>query len=385
MQVDTAYLDWASTAPLHPAARATLHAALDAGWADPARLYGPARRARAALDAAREQVAVLIGARADEVFFPPSGTAAVHAALLGCAAGRRRVGTDIVTSAVEHSAVLNAAQRATAGDGRTITVPVDSIGRVDLPEFERAVTTPGVSVAALQSANHEVGTLQPVQAAHEACTAANVPLIVDAAQTIGQIASPDHWDVLCASAHKWGGPAGVGLLAIRTGVRWRSPAPEDLRGDGHATGYENVPAILAAAAALAALGPDRDAAAARRNALVARLRSELPGLVPDLEVVGDPDPAGRAPHIVTFSCLYVPGEALVAELDRAGIYVSSGSSCTSSALVPSHVLVAMGALTHGNIRVSFGPDSGDEHVDRLLSVLPDVVARLRDEYGATGL
>ncbi len=88
---------------------------------------------------------------------------------------------------------------------------------------------------------------------------------------------------------------------------------------------------------------------------------------------------------MTFSCLYVPGEALVAELDRAGIYVSSGSSCTSSALVPSHVLVAMGALTHGNIRVSFGPDSGDEHVDRLLSVLPDVVARLRDEYGATGL
>ncbi|HEV3053060.1 MAG TPA: aminotransferase class V-fold PLP-dependent enzyme, partial [Solirubrobacteraceae bacterium] len=186
-------------------------------------------------------------------------------------------------------------------------------------------------------------------------------------------------------AHKWGGPAGVGVLAVRTGTRWRSPSPEDERGGARVPGFENVPAVLAAAAALAAREQERVAEAERLTRLVERVRREVPATVPDVQVVGDPDPAGRAPHLVTFSCLYVPGEALLGDLDRAGIAVSSGSSCTSSALTPSHVLVAMGALSHGNIRVSFGRDSTDADVDRLLAVLPECVAGLREAAGATGL
>ncbi|HVV29872.1 MAG TPA: aminotransferase class V-fold PLP-dependent enzyme [Mycobacteriales bacterium] len=379
------YLDWASTAPLHPVARATLVAALDAGWADPARLYGLGRRARAAFEAAREQVASLIGARADEVSFPASGTAAAHLALLGTAAARQRVGRDVVLSAVEHSCVLAAAGYATRDGGSVHEIEVDRAGRVDLSAFTAALAQPGVALASLQSANHEVGTLQPVDAAGAACAAAGVPLHVDAAQTLGRLDPPARWDLLSASAHKWGGPPGVGVLAVRTGVRWHSPAPEDERGGGRVPGYENLPAVLAAAAALAALEGERRDEAVRLTALVERVRAEVPQHVTGVQMVGDPDPAGRAPHLVTFSCLYVPGEALLAELDRAGVSVSSGSSCTSSALTPSHVLVAMGALSHGNIRVSFGRDSTDADVDRLLAVLPGAVARLRDEQGARGL
>jgi cysteine desulfurase len=362
-----------------------LVAALDAGWADPARLYGVARRARAAYEAAREQVGALIGARADEVWFPASGTVSVHQAVLGTALARRRVGRDVVVSAVEHSSVLTAAGWATAAEGAVHTIPVDRLGRVDLGAYTDAVARPGVALASLQSANHEVGTCQPIAAAYGACAAAGVPLHVDAAQTIGRLDPPATWDLLSASAHKWGGPPGVGVLAIRTGVRWRSPDPEDERGGGRVAGYENVPAVLAAAAALAARESERGAEAIRLNALVDRVRAEVPAAVSDIDVVGDPEPSGRAPHLVTFSCLYVPGEALLLELDRAGVAVSSGSSCTSSALTPSHVLVAMGALSHGNIRVSFGRDSTDADVDRLLDALPRAVARLRDEQGAAGL
>lgn len=370
------YLDWASTAPLHPAAAEVLRAVLDGmspadapgAWSDPLRLYGGSRRVRAALDAAREQVAVLVGARTDEVSFPPSGTAAVHAALLGALAARTRVGRTLVHSAVEHSCVLAVARRTEA-----LGVPVDALGRVSVEAFSDAVRTPAVAVASLQTANHEVGTLQPVDAVHAACADAGVPLHVDAAQSLGRVDPPAGWDLLTGSAHKWGGPPGVGLLAVRTGTRWRSPAPDDER----AFGFENVPAVLAAAAALQACEDERRSEAVRLADLVERLRREVPRLVPDVDVVGDPDPAGRVPHLLTFSCLYVEGEALLGELDRAGIAVSSGSSCTSSALTPSHVLVAMGALSHGNVRVSLGRTTTDADLDLLLSVLPGAVARLR--------
>lgn len=378
------YLDWASTAPLHPAARDTFLAALDAGWADPARLYGRGRRARAALEAAREQVGALLGARADEVCFPTSGTQAVQLALLGTLAGRRRTGRRLVHSAVEHSCVLQtAAYAAASGTAEPVAVGVDALGRVSVAEFAAAVTATGVAVASLQSANHEVATLQPVAEIGAACAAVGVPLHIDAAQTIGRLDPPARWDLLTASAHKWGGPAGIGVLAVRTGTRWRAPVPDDERGAGMVPGYENVPGVLAAAAALAAREGERRAEASRLTTLVERLRAEIPRLVPDTDLLGDPDPAGRAPHLLTFSCLYAEGEALLLALDRAGLAVSSGSSCTSSALEPSHVLVAMGALTHGNIRVSLGRDSSDEDIDRLLAVLPGAVARLRS--GTEGL
>ncbi|GLX92579.1 aminotransferase class V-fold PLP-dependent enzyme [Herbidospora sp. NBRC 101105] len=374
-----AYLDAASTEPLHPAAREALLAALDVGWADPARLYGSARRARLLLDQARAEIAEVLGARPDELSFTTSGTQAVHLGVLGALQGRRRAGRHLVVSAVEHSSVLHAAGVHEGAGGSVQTIGVAITGRVDLTSFAEAVAAEGVAAAALQTANHEVGTLQPVAEAAEACRAAGVPLVVDAAQSAGRLPIPPGWSVLTASAHKWGGPAGVGVLAVRKGTRWRSPYPEDERELRRVPGYENVPAVVAAAAALRARAAESAAENARLSALVDRIRAEVPRRVPDVEVIGDP--VDRLPHLVTFSCLYVDGEALLTELDKAGFAVSSGSSCTASTLRPSHVLEAMGVLTHGNVRVSLPRGIPEDDVERFLTVLPDIVRRVRQRLG----
>lgn len=380
--VDTlnGYLDAASTEPLHPAAREVLLEALDAGWADPARLYGAARRARMLLDNAREVVAAAIGARPDEVTFTASGTQAVHLGVLGTAAARTRVGSGIVASSVEHSSVLHAANSVPGGS--LTAVPVERTGRVDVDAFAAALA-PGTALACLQAANHEVGTVQPVDEVAAACAERGVPLLVDAAQTVGRLPAPSGWSVLAASAHKWGGPAGVGVLAVRHGTRWRPPGPEDDRGAGRVPGFENVPAALAAAAALRARSEEAGGLNRVHFGLIERLRSRIPALVPDVEVVGHPEQ--RLPHLVTFSCLYLDGQALLTELDRAGFAVSSGSSCTSSTLTPSHVLAAMGVLTHGNIRVSLARTTTEVEVERFLGALPGVVAGLRASTGVSEL
>ncbi|WP_223167309.1 cysteine desulfurase family protein [Nonomuraea sp. SYSU D8015] len=374
-----AYFDAASSEPLHPQAREALLAAIDAGWADPARLYGQARRAHLLLEQARTEVAEALGARPDEVSFTSSGTQAVHLGVLGTLHGRRRAGRHLVTSAVEHSSVLHAGALHERDGGTMETVGVSLTGRVDLGSFTAAVARPGTALACLQTANHEVGTLQPVAEAAEACREHGVPLLVDAAQTAGRMPTPPGWSVLTASAHKWGGPAGVGVLAVRKGTRFRSFLPEDERERRRVPGFENVPAVVAAAAALRATAAEAEREQARISELVARIRETVPEIVPDVEVIGDP--VERAPHIVTFSCLYVDGEALLTELDKAGFAVSSGSSCTASTLRPSHVLEAMGVLTHGNVRVSLPRGASAAEVDRFLAVLPELVRRIRQDAG----
>lgn len=377
----TGYLDAASTAPLHPVAREALLAALDQGWADPSRRYHQARRARLLLDAARESVATVLGARPDEVVFTTSGTQAVQLGLAGLVRGRARVGDVVLASAVEHSCVLHAA-RAAVGDGLR-TLGVDTLGRLDVDVASAALAGPGVALLALQSANHEVGTRQPVDEVADVAAGHGVPLLVDAAQSVGREPLPHGWSVLTASAHKWGGPAGVGVLAVRTGVRWRSTVPEGAAEGGRVPGFVDVPAVVAAAAALEAVERERKAESARLAALVDVLRARVPALVPDTVLLGDP--VERLPHVVTFSFLYVEGEALLADLDRAGFAVSSGSSCVADSLQPSHVLAAMGALTHGNLRVSLPVGAVEADVERFLDVLPGVVARVRGQLGADGL
>ncbi|MER6293071.1 cysteine desulfurase/sulfurtransferase TusA family protein [Streptomyces althioticus] len=373
------YFDAASAAPLHPVARQALLASLDEGWADPARLYKEGRRARLLLDAAREAAAEAVGCRPDELVFTPSGTAAVHTGIAGALAGRRRTGHHLIVSAVEHSSVLHAAEVHRDGGGTVTEVAVDRSGAVRPSELAGALR-PDTALACLQSANHEVGTLQPVAEAAEACRAAGVPLLVDAAQSLGWGPVEGGWSLLAASAHKWGGPSGVGLLAVRKGVRFAPQGPRDERESGRVPGFENLPAIVAAAASLRAVRAEAAQEAARLRELTDRIRARVPELVPDVEVVGDPE--RRLPGVVTFSCLYVDGETVLHELDRAGFSVSSGSSCTSSTLTPSHVLRAMGVLSEGNVRVSLPPGTEERDVERFLDVLPGVVAGVREKLGA---
>ena len=191
---------------------------------------------------------------------------------------------------------------------------------------------------------------------------------------MGRLPLPPHWAALAGSAHKWGGPAGVGVLLVRHRAPWLTPFPDDDRADPRATGFENVPAALAAAAALQAVVAERAEVNARQHALVDRIRAAVAAL-DDVDVVGDP--VDRLPHLLTFSVLYVNGERLVTELDRRGFGVASGSACTASTLEPSRVLAAMGALTHGNVRVSLTRDTTAADVEAFCAALPEVVAGLR--------
>ncbi|MCA1825065.1 MAG: cysteine desulfurase, partial [Frankia sp.] len=344
-----AFLDYASGAPLHPAARAVLVAAYDEGWAEPGKLYGAGRRARLLLDDARARIASALGARPGEVSFAASGADSIRLGLNGLLSARRRVGTHLVTTAVEHSSLLAVASAHERAGGEVTRVDVSPHGAVAAPDIAAAIR-PDTAVVSVQHANHEVGTVQPIADVAAVCAERGIPLHVDAAQSVGRIpidVGALGVNALSASARKWGGPPGAGVLVVRRGTRWR-------RTDG-ADEAVNVPAVVAAAAALDARLTEMDAEAARLSALVDRIRREVPRLIADVDVVGDP--VARLPHIVTFSFLYVDGEALLTELDKADIAVSSGSACASEEFRPSHVLAAMGVLTHGNVRVSLGRDT----------------------------
>lgn len=392
-------LDGGGRAPVLPAAREAFLAALDEGWADPRRLHTEGRRARALLDGAREAVAALVGARTEEVDLAPSHTAALHGAVLTVARGRRRIGSAVVASAVERRAVLDAAAAVGApaapgvsplpggSDGvptGLVAVPVDRAGRLDLAAFADAVAHPGVALAAVQHANGEVGTLQPVAEARAAARAAGVPLLVDAGSSFGHAPVGDEWDVLTLDPGDVGALPGVAVLATRAGVR-RSPVPPAGAGDEDRwfPGGVSVPAALAAAVALQAAAARVAAGPDPRHALVERLRARVAAEVPEVDVAGPAD--DRLPHVLTFSCLYVDGEAVVTALDRAGFAVASGSACTSATEEPSHVLAAMGALTQGNVRLSLPAGTTAADVDRFCAVLPGVVAGIRRDAGLTDL
>ncbi len=341
------------------------------------------------MDQAREVLAGGLGVRPSEVSFLPGGPAALRAGLEGLLYAGRRRGARMVATAVEHSAILTTGRyHAAQADEPSLLaeVPVDRVGRVDLSALEHAVGVPGTVLAAVQSANGETGTRQPLEQVHGLCRVQGIPLLVDAMASLGHEAAPTQFDVLAGDARSWGGPAGLGVLVVPERTRWRRPGPvSDVEG-----GRTDVEPVIALALAAAEAWRQTEATlvedAAWSCAIVSRMRAAVSNLQ-DVEVVGDAD--DRLPHVLTFSLLYVDGEALVIELDRRGFAVGSGSACTSSTLEPSHVLAAMGVLTHGNIRITLplpmiAPTLADD-VDRFIAELPDAVAAVRAQLGASDL
>lgn len=371
-QARRVFLDAGGGAPVHPVAREAFLAALDEGWADPRRLHAEGRRASLLLSSAREALADALGARTEDVRLTPSLTSALRTAVTLVTRARRRVGSTVVASAVERKALLEAPH-----DGGLVRVPVDGQGRVDLDRWAEAVSAGDVALAALQHANGEVGTVQPVEAAHAAARDAGVPLLVDAGSSVGHVAVPPTWDLLTADPADWGSVTGVAVAVVRPGVRTASTEE-----DPWAPGGVSVPAALAAAASLRAVLDERDATATRRAALVGEIRRRVRAEVPDVEVLGPGPEGGGLPHVVAFSCLYVDGEALLTELDRRGVAVGSGSACAAELGHPSHVLAAMGVLTHGNVRLCLPPATTADDVARFCTELADAVAGVRRMLGA---
>ena len=366
-------MDSSSGEPMLADARQAWLDAQQAGWGDPVRLHRPGRLAAQALDGAREVVAAAVGARPDEVIFTASGVHASQAAVLGLALGRRRTGSRIVTTAIDHSSVLAAAAAAGVHDA----VQVDHEGHVDLEQWAAAVGIGGTAAACIQVANHEVGTLQPYAEAAEICQRTGVPLVLDATPALGRIDLSDAagWSVLTGWAGAFGGPASVGILVIKKNARWRAPYPTDDYQAGRWPGVPDVPAIYAGAVALDCWLRDGHTVRDRQHDMVDQLRAGIAQQVPDVDVAGDQ--VRRVPHLLTFSALYVDGETLTLELDKAGFAVASGSACSASSEHPSHVLAAMGALTHGNVRIGLTWTTTAAEIDQFLAVLPPIVSEIR--------
>jgi cysteine desulfurase len=392
------YLDHASTSPLRPEARDAVVEALGV-VGDPGRIHAEGLTTRVMVEQAREQVADLLGARPREVVFTSGATEAVAAACWGAAARAAARGTagdaaapaaagwgHQVVPAVEHSAVRLAAAR----HGEVTTVGVDGRGRVDVDRLLAAVRGDTVLVH-LQWGNHEVGTVQPVEAAVAACRERGVLVHVDAAQAVGRV--PVRFrdlgaDLMSVSAHKFGGPAGVGALLVRQGLRL---PPLLVGGDqerARRAGLENVAAIAGFGAAGAALSAGGGAAAVAEGAEQRRLTERIlaalgtgPGL-DGLRIYGDP--VGRLPHIVCLGVAGIEPQAVLLGLDRAGIAAHSGSACSSESLEPSPVLEAMGVDAHHSLRLSVGWSTTDADIDHLLDALPRVLADLRALVAATG-
>lgn len=384
---DRVYLDHASVWPLRPQAVTAYRDAQEVAWADPGRRHREGRAARELLDRARVTVAEVLGAPEDGIVWTSGGTEAVHLAVLGSALAAVRRGDPrrhLVVSAVEHSSVLAAVDRATAELGFTATtVGVDRSGVVDAGEVLAAVGDDTVAVH-LQHANHEVGALQPTHEVGMACRRRGVLLHVDACQTVGQLGvtlDQVGADLLSASSAKLGGPHGVGMLAVGPRGRVAALQAGDERQRRRRSGLEDVPGVAAFAVALRVATSRLDTERSHREVLRRRLRDRLPSAVDDLEVHGPL--ADAHPGIVAASALYVDGEALVATLDEAGFAVHSGSSCATTSGEPSHVLVAMGALTHGHVRVSVGPDTSVDDVDAFVDAYAATVERLRATAGVT--
>jgi cysteine desulfurase len=368
-----AYLDHASTSPLRPGAAATLRDWLDrtGEHGDPGRIHAEGLSTRVAVEEARDRVAALVGARSREVVLTSGATEAIAAATFGARARDRERG-HVALSAVEHSAVRQWAER-----GDATVVGVDVTGRVD-PDELLDVVGPDTALVHLQWGNHEVGTLQPLEPVVAACRERGVLVHVDAAQAVGRVPvdfGASGADLMSLSGHKFGAPTGTGALLVRRGLR---VPPLLVGGDqerARRAGLENVLGVVglgaAAEQALAGLEDEEE----RSRALTGRVRDWAAG-AEGVSVLGA-DARGALPHLVCLGIEGIEPQPVLLGLDRAGVAVHSGSSCSTEALEPSPVLEAMGVDAQRSLRVSVGWDTTDADVDRLLESLPEVLADLR--------
>jgi len=371
-----AFLDHASTSPLRPAARAALLPYLDAVGADPSRVYQEALVARAAVEHAREQVAHAIGARPREVVFTSGGTEACNSAVFGAVS--RQLGAarqHVVVGAVEHSAVRDAAGRAPRVD--VTVVPVDPSGCYD-PERFAAAVHPDTALVCLQLVNHEVGVVQPVAETVRAVRARSDAIVfVDACAGFGYVNVDFAMlgaDLLAVSAHKIGGPQGVGALLVRRGLRLDPFIVGGSQERARRAGLEPVAALVGFGAAAEDAADALATEADRLADLLAHIDAAATA-VPGVTRIGPPSP--MAPHIATFVVDGVDAEPVLLGLDQRGVAVHSGSSCASETLEPSPVLAAMGAPANQSIRASLGWSSTESDVSAFAQALPSVIAGLR--------
>ena len=374
------YMDHAATTPTRPEVVEAMLPYFTERFGNPSSLYALAREAKAAVEEARGRVAAAIGAKPEEVFFTSGGTEADNWAIKGVAAANRKKGDHIITSSIEHHAVIHTCRSLEKQGWRVTYLPVDEFGRVDPGVVEEAITDKTVLVSVM-TANNEIGTIQPVRAIAEIAHDHRVPFHTDAVQAIGALpvnVEATGADLLSLSAHKFGGPKGTGALYIRKKTRIGTFMDGGAQERGHRAGTENVPGIVGLGRAIELATADIEGHAARLRAMRDRLIRGLLDTIPDTRLNGHP--VERLPNNVNVAFRYVEGESILLSLDALGVAASTGSACTSATLEPSHVLTACGLppeQAHGSLRLTLGSRNTEDDVDYVLSVLPGVIERLR--------
>jgi cysteine desulfurase len=383
------YLDHAATTPIHPEVREAMLPYLDATFGNPSSAHAFGRAARAGLDHARAEIAAAAGCEPREVVFTSGGTEADNLAVVGAAlaAAQRGLPRLVVVSCLEHKAVLAAAHAVTALGGDEIVLPVDASGTLDFAALDRALAR-RPAVVSVMWVNNETGVVQPVAEIAKRCSAAGVPLHCDAVQAFGKLPvnlAQHAISLFTLSGHKIGAPKGIGALI----VRGRALVESIIHGGGQQFGIrpgtENVAGAVALGRAATLAVREQAAEAVRLAALRDALEARLLSAVPDLTVVAHG--AERAPHILAICVAGADSEAMLMHLDMAGIAASGGSACSTGAVEPSHVLVALGVpreLALGALRFSFGHESTMDDVERVAQVLPGVVGRVRRLSSALG-
>ncbi len=384
------YLDYAATTPVRQEVVETMLPYLGERFGNPSSLHSLGREAKEAMEAARHQVARLIHAEPAEIIFTSGGTEADNFALCGVAWANRERGDHIITSAIEHHAVLNVC-RFLEQTGFSVTyLPVDRYGLVDPDRLRRAIREETILVS-IMHANNEVGTIQPIEEIGAIARENGILLHTDAVQTCGHLPIDVRLlgaDLLSCSAHKLYGPKGVGALYIRHGVEIVSLLHGGKQEKGRRASTENVAGIVGFGKAAELANREIEEESGRLAGLRDRLIRGILEAVEDVRLNGHP--ARRLSGNVSVSVAGVEGESLLLQLDMRGICASTGSACTSGTVEPSHVLTAMGIpeeASYGSLRLTLGRDSRSEDIDYLLGVLPGIVVRLRagtGQYGKKG-
>ena len=374
------YADNAATTKMSPAAIEAMVQCAQTDWGNPSSLYSHGQEAKEALEKARNEVAAVIGASPEEITFTSGGSEADNQALRSAAAMGKKAGkTRIISTAFEHHAILHTLKALENEGFEVVLLDVHADGLVRPEELESAITDETCLVTVMY-ANNEIGTVQPIAELGAICKAHGIPFHTDAVQAAGHLpidVKAQNIDLLSASAHKFHGPKGVGFLYARKGLRLTNLIEGGAQERGKRAGTENVPGIVAMAAALQESAAHMEESAAHMRALRDKLIAGL-SEIPHAALNGDAEK--RLPGNVNFCFEGIEGESLLLLLDDRGICASSGSACTSGSLDPSHVLLAIGRkhdVAHGSLRLTIGEDATEEEIDYLIRNVKEVVEYLR--------
>lgn len=374
------YFDHNATTPVHPEVFKAMEPFYKEEFGNASSLHAKGRLARSAVDNARSIIGAFLGTGAEDIIFTSGGTESDNIAIKGACWANQNKGNHIITSRIEHSAVLATCKFMEKNGFKVTYLPVDKYGMVSAGDLKKAITDKTVLVS-IMHANNETGTVQPIKELAEICREKRVLFHTDAVQSFGKLAidvNEMQVDLLSLSAHKIYGPKGIGALYIRKGVKITP-----LSHGGHherklRAGTENVAGIVGLGKAVELAAADRENKNKRLAALRDRLYKGITESLGDVSLNGHP--TERLPGTLNLSFRYIEGESIMLNLDLQGVCVSTGSACTSGTLEPSHVLTAMGVkpeITQGSIRFSLGEGNTEEEVDYCISILPEIVKRLR--------